>query len=148
MNRTTRHLFVYGTLSPRHAPPEIAATVRRLRPVGPATVRGRLYDLGEYPGAVLSKNSRSLIRGEVFELPGDAQTLSSLDHYEEFEPEKPASSLFVRRAWPVVMEDGTRLRCWVYVYNGATKDAQPVQSGRYSRTRSTRRARRAGNNSA
>ena len=69
----THHLFVYGTLSPRHAPLEIAATVRRLRPVGQASVRGRLYDLGEYPGAVLSEKSRSVIRGEVFELPGDSK---------------------------------------------------------------------------
>src|SRR5579862_1521398 len=108
MATVTHHLFVYGTLSPRHAPPEIAATVRRLRPVGAASVRGRLYDLGEYPGAVLNKNSRSVIRGEVFELPGDQNTLTSLDDYEGFEPAKPGSSLFVRRTWPVTLDDGTR----------------------------------------
>ena len=134
------HLFVYGTLSPQHAPPEIRATVRRLRPVGQASVRGRLYDLGEYPGAILSKNSRTVIRGEVFELPGDKSTLSSLDDYEGFEPNKQASSLFLRRAWPVTMDDGKRLQCWVYVYNGTMKDAQPLRSGRYSRRRVTRRA--------
>jgi len=146
MAPVTHHLFVYGTLSPRHAPPEIAATVRRLRPVGSASVRGRLYDLGEYPGAILSKSSRSVIRGEVFELPSDAQTLSSLDNYEGFEPTKPATSLFVRRTWPVVMDDGTRLRCWVYVYNGDTRRAQPVRSGRYARPR--RSSRRSGGASA
>lgn len=139
----THHLFVYGTLSPRHAPPEIAATVRRLRSVGSASIRGRLYDLGEYPGAVLSRNSRSLIRGEVFELPGDQSTLTSLDHYEEFDPAKPSSSLFVRRTLPVTMDDGTRLRCWVYVYNGDMKRAQPVRSGRYPRRRSRAPRRRA-----
>jgi gamma-glutamylcyclotransferase (GGCT)/AIG2-like uncharacterized protein YtfP len=141
--RPATHLFVYGTLSPRHAPPEIAATVRRLRPVGPASVPGRLYDLGEYPGAILSKSSRSVIRGEVFELPGDAQTLNSLDDYEGFEPGKPRSSLFVRRIWPVVMDDGTRLRCWVYVYNGDTRQAQPVRSGRYASRRRARTSRSA-----
>ena len=138
----THHLFVYGTLSPQHAPPEIAATVRRLRPVGGASVRGRLYDLGEYPGAILSKSSRSVIRGEVFELPSDAQTLSSLDNYEGFEPGKPSSSLFVRRTSSVVMDDGTRLRCWVYVYNGDTRRALPVRDGRYTRRR--RGGRRSG----
>ena len=145
MAPVTHHLFVYGTLPPRHAPPEIAATVRRLRPVGSASVPGQLYDLGEYPGAVLSKTARSQIRGEVFELPTDAKTLSSLDDYEGFEPAKPTSSLFVRRAWPVVMDDGTRLRCWVYVYNGDLRQAQPVRNGRYSRRR---RARRSGTSSA
>src|ERR1700676_5179563 len=131
----THHLFVYGTLSPRHAPPEIAATVRRLRPVGQASVRGRLYDLGEYPGAVLSEKSRSVIRGEVFELPGDRNTLTSLDNYEGFERGKRSSSLFLRRAWPVLMDDGTRAQCWVYVYNGTMKDAHPGRRGRYPRRR-------------
>ena len=137
----THHLFAYGTLCPRHAPLEIAATVRRLRPVGQASVRGRLYDLGEYPGAVLSEKSRSVIRGEVFELPGDRSTLASLDSYEGFEPNNRSSSLFLRRAWPVTMDDGKKLRCWVYVYNGTMKAAQPLRSGRYS-SRISRRAGR------
>jgi len=139
MANATHHLFVYGTLSPRHAPPEIASTVRRLRPVGTATVRGRLYDLGEYPGAILNEKSRSVIRGEVFELPADRSALTSLDNYEGFEPAKPASSLFLRRVCPVTMDDGKRLRCWVYIYNGDMKDAQPLRSGRYSRRRAARR---------
>jgi gamma-glutamylcyclotransferase (GGCT)/AIG2-like uncharacterized protein YtfP len=136
----TDHLFVYGTLSPRTAPPEIAATVSRLRPVGPASVRGRLYDLGEYPGAVLSEKSRTLIRGEVFELPRDRSTLTALDNYEGFEPNKPGSSLFLRRVWPVTMDDGKRVRCWVYIYNGTMKGALPLRNGRYSRRRISRRS--------
>lgn len=105
----TDHIFSYGMLWPQHAPPEIAATVRRLRPVDSACLRGRLYDLGGgYPGAIPSNSSRSVIRGEVFELPSDAQTLTSLDSYEGFVPSKPALSLFVRRIWPVVLDDGTR----------------------------------------
>jgi len=46
----THHLFAYGTLCPRHAPLEIAATVRRLRPVGQASVRGRLTIWVSIPG--------------------------------------------------------------------------------------------------
>lgn len=108
--------------------------------MGQATVRGRLYDLGEYPGAVLSEKSRSVIRGEVFELPGDRSTLTSLDDYEGFEPNKRSSSLFLRRTWPVTMDDGKRLRCWVYVYNGTMKDARPLRSGRYARRTTSRRS--------
>jgi gamma-glutamylcyclotransferase (GGCT)/AIG2-like uncharacterized protein YtfP len=136
----TDHLFVYGTLSPRNAPPEIAATVNRLRPVGSASVRGRLYDLGEYPGAVLSEKSRSVVRGEVFELPGDQSTLTALDSYEGFEPHKPGSSLFLRRVRPVTMDDGKRVRCWVYIYNGTMKGALPLRNGRSSRRRISRRS--------
>src|SRR6202035_2132997 len=137
----THHLFVYGTLSPRHAPPEIAATVRRLRPVGQASVRGRLYDLGEYPGAVLSEKSRSVIRVEVSGPAWDRTTLQSLDGYEGFEPNNRSSRLFLRRAWAVTMDDGKKLRCWVYVYNGTMKAAHALRSGRYS-SRISRRAGR------
>src|ERR1700722_7730850 len=93
----THHLFVYGTLSPRHAPPEIATTDGCPRPVRQGEGRGRLYDLGEDPRAVLSEKSRSVIRGEAFELPGDRSTLTSLDSYEGFEPNNRSSSLFLRR---------------------------------------------------
>ena len=47
------YLFAYGTLAEEHAPQEIAGTVTQLRYVGQGFVFGRLYDLGEYPGAVL-----------------------------------------------------------------------------------------------
>jgi gamma-glutamylcyclotransferase (GGCT)/AIG2-like uncharacterized protein YtfP len=43
---------VYGTLRPGRAPAAVAAVVATLRPLGAARVRGRLYDLGAYPGAV------------------------------------------------------------------------------------------------
>ncbi|HEY1262905.1 MAG TPA: gamma-glutamylcyclotransferase family protein, partial [Terriglobales bacterium] len=72
-----RYLFIYGTLSPRHAPAEISGAVRRLRRVGKGSVQGKLYDLGEYPGAVLSKSGNA-ISGEVFALPEDGELLSSL----------------------------------------------------------------------
>src|ERR1700722_9585822 len=42
-------------------------------PGGPGVGARSTHDLGEYPGAVLSEKSRSVIRGEVFELPGDSK---------------------------------------------------------------------------
>lgn len=126
-----QYLFVYGTLSPRRAPAEIAGAVRRLRRMGPGTVRGKLYDLGEYPGAVLSRTSRSQVRGEIFELPEDPEVLRSLDDYEGFKPGSPKGSLFLRKKWPVTMNDGRRLTCWVYIYNGKPGAEQTIASGRY-----------------
>jgi gamma-glutamylcyclotransferase (GGCT)/AIG2-like uncharacterized protein YtfP len=110
-------LFVYGTLLPGRAPAEVADAVRRLRRVGPGHVQGRLYDLGDYPGAILDRSSHSRIPGQVFELPDDETVLASLDEYEEFRPEDPRHSLFLRIKSPVTMADGHRLDCWMYVYN-------------------------------
>src|SRR4051794_6778720 len=49
----TSLLFVYGTLLPGQAPPAMRDLIARMSDLGPATVRGRLYDLGAYPGIIL-----------------------------------------------------------------------------------------------
>ena len=48
-----QYLFSYGTLQAELAPAEIAPVVRQLRPIGRASIPGILYDLGDYPGAVV-----------------------------------------------------------------------------------------------
>jgi len=60
------YLFTYGTLKHGHAPDEIASAVTKLRPVGKGFVPGVLYDLGDYPGAVLlnpSSGSKDIRHG-------------------------------------------------------------------------------------
>ena len=47
------YLFAYGTLAEDRVPLEIASAVKRLKYVGDGFIFGRLYDLGDYPGAVL-----------------------------------------------------------------------------------------------
>jgi gamma-glutamylcyclotransferase (GGCT)/AIG2-like uncharacterized protein YtfP len=108
-------LFIYGTLHPDRAPAEIAAAARRLTPHGPATIRGHLYDLGEYPGVVLDPMAPP-IPGHLFAVP-DAATLAALDAYEDYRPASPAGSLFLRVETTAAMPDGSQHPCWVYVYN-------------------------------
>jgi gamma-glutamylcyclotransferase (GGCT)/AIG2-like uncharacterized protein YtfP len=113
-------LFIYGTLHPERAPHVIRDAARRLRPVGAGTVRGRKLDLGEYPGLLVGEaagEDTSDVPGEVFEVP-DAETLAALDAYEDYRPNDPEASLFLRVETPVTMSDGALKTCWVYVYNG------------------------------
>lgn len=118
-----RYLFSYGTLSPRLAPPEIEPTVRRLRRVGKGFVHGQLFDLGEYPGAILSRNG-SRIAGQIFELPDDPEVLNRLDEYEGFDRSDPKASLFVRKRRYVQLQDGRKFFCWIYSYNRPVKSAR------------------------
>jgi gamma-glutamylcyclotransferase (GGCT)/AIG2-like uncharacterized protein YtfP len=115
---TSKYLFVYGTLSPRKAPPEIRPQVRRLRRVGKGSIKGKVFDLGSYPAAILSR-SGTQIKGEVFELPDDPELLKKLDEYEEFNQARPGQSLFRRQLVSVKMasRNGKKMRAWVYVYN-------------------------------
>jgi gamma-glutamylcyclotransferase (GGCT)/AIG2-like uncharacterized protein YtfP len=113
------YLFIYGTLHPDRAPAEIAPVTRRLTSIGRGTIRARLYNLGEYPGAILADDTDPAARpipGEVFLVP-DATTLSALDAYEGYRPGSPTDSLFLRTKTVVTFDDGSRKSCWVYVYN-------------------------------
>lgn len=132
-----RYLFSYGTLQPKLAPPEIAPTVRQFRRVGKGVVKGRLYDLGEYPGAVLIRGGTP-VRGLVFEIPDDPEILNRLDEYEGFDRSHPQGSLFVRRKCFVTLEDGRRLSCWIYTYNRPLGTAAPISGNDYTKLRGRR----------
>jgi gamma-glutamylcyclotransferase (GGCT)/AIG2-like uncharacterized protein YtfP len=135
------YLFTYGTLRPGYAPEEIASAVAALRPVGEGFARGVLYDLGEYPGAVLDPTSDQRVFGTVFRLPEERDVLRRMDEYEGFDPEAPEESLFVRGLHEVELESGSTLRCWVYGYNGETGSAPAVDGGRYRMTAPATEAR-------
>ena len=113
----TERLFVYGTLRPGRAPSEIADAVNTLVPLGPAAVRGRLYNLGSYPGLVLDEQADE-VHGEILAVP-DAATLARLDAYEDYRPNgpDPDASLFLRVRTAVTLPTGASELCWVYVYN-------------------------------
>ncbi len=112
--------------------------VRRFRRVGQGFVRGRLYDLGEYPGAVLTR-SGPFIRGLVFELPDEPGILERLDAYEEFDKSHPKASLFVRKRRVVSLRDGKKIECWIYAYNRPPGSATPLPDGDYSKLKGQNR---------
>lgn len=117
MSEMSEFIFVYGTLKPSQAPPEMKEIVGRWKPAGSATVLGRLFDLGDYTGAVLDANTSSRIVGEVYELPNDPALLATLDEYEGFDPDEPEASLFHRVKTEVKLASGGNQSCWMYVYN-------------------------------
>lgn len=126
----SEHLFTYGTLLPERAPRCVADAVRKLRYIGRAFARGRLYDLGDYPGAALDAASPLRIAGRVFALPGE-DVWETLDAYEGVDPQDRENSLFVREQTAVALEDGRQLSCWIYVYNRDVSSAKLIASGDY-----------------
>jgi len=126
------HLFVYGTLRPGLAPPLIAEVVGRTSVVGAATVCGKLYHLGAYPGCKLEEEGGDVIHGMVLTIP-DAATLARLDWYEDYVASDAAGSLFVRRRAVARLEGGGEMAVWVYEYNRSVFTARLIASGRYDR---------------
>ena len=102
----SRHVFVYGTLR-RGERNDIA----RYRPlplfVGHASVEGRLYDLGVYPGIVLGESG--CVVGEVYRITAEVE--AALDILEEVKAD--GSGEYRKKDVPVVVAEQT-LCCLVY----------------------------------
>jgi gamma-glutamylcyclotransferase (GGCT)/AIG2-like uncharacterized protein YtfP len=119
-------LFIYGTLLPDLVRPPLDALVARLTPLGPATVKGRLYDLGPYPGLVLDYAAETPVRGELFALPEDPALLGSLDNYE-------GSCLYRRVECRATTANGETAACWVYECHADLSRATVIWDGDYRR---------------
>jgi gamma-glutamylcyclotransferase (GGCT)/AIG2-like uncharacterized protein YtfP len=128
------YLFAYGTLLPGHAPVGIAVVVDRLTVVGDGFVQGRLYDLGDFPGAVLDGASAERVFGTVYELPNDPDILRALDAYEEFDLSMADKSQFVRMQCSVTLTSGTVLDAWIYVYPRTPAPERLVPGGVFRRS--------------
>ena len=129
----SQYLFAYGTLQPGLALTKIARVAAKLRPVGEGFVRGVLYDLGGYPGAVADPSAKGRIMGTVMELPEDESVLERLDRYEGFDPEAPVTSEYIREQQAVELKAGGTVECWFYRYNRKLRDGDRVESGAWGR---------------
>src|SRR5262249_3869026 len=62
------HLFVYGTLLSRVRHPMGVRLRREASLIGAASIQGRLYSLGRYPGLVESADAGDIVHGEAYAL--------------------------------------------------------------------------------
>lgn len=128
--RPARHLFVYGSLrrdAPRGRHDLLAGHAEF---IGPGRVRGRLYDLGDFPGLVAAVTRDEWVRGELYALASPG-ALVALDEYEDFDPAAPETSLFRRVRREVLMATGGRERAWVYEFAGPVAGRRRVMSGEW-----------------
>jgi gamma-glutamylcyclotransferase (GGCT)/AIG2-like uncharacterized protein YtfP len=119
-------IFVYGTLQPGDVGFVELGLEGRVALVGADVVCGKLYDLGDYPGAVLGGSD--LIRGQILR-PLDDGVLPLLDAYELYQPGDPKESEFLRLR---VVTAHHNLNCWIYVYNWTVTDAPVISGGDWS----------------
>jgi gamma-glutamylcyclotransferase (GGCT)/AIG2-like uncharacterized protein YtfP len=114
-------VFAYGTLMRGYPLHRVLARGAVL--VGEGHVRGRLVDLGRYPGLV---EGAGRVQGEVYRLH-DPELLPVLDREEGYN--------FERRRAVVTLAAGARARAWVYRYRGPRARAVPIPEGDYRRAR-------------
>ncbi|HVW97594.1 MAG TPA: gamma-glutamylcyclotransferase family protein [Mucilaginibacter sp.] len=129
MTASTSYLFVYGTLLDRQN--DFGDYLHKNCSFYIAgKIKGRLYDFGEYPGAVLDKDSDTCIHGKIFRIKEADEVLKKLDEYEGYGPDEEQPHLFVRKLVSV-NAGGNTLNCWIYLYNRSVAGLVPVQGGEY-----------------
>ena len=93
-------LFTYGLLQPHLQPPQSATKAL------PAKMRGRLFDLGNYPGAILVNQVPDTFSGFVLDISKDELT-KDVDTFE-----RVAEGLFQR----IIAETTQSEIVWIYTY--------------------------------
>jgi gamma-glutamylcyclotransferase (GGCT)/AIG2-like uncharacterized protein YtfP len=133
---TTRYLFVYGTLM--SGARIKLGTAQRLRlaaesdSLGPASLHfARLYDLGRYPGAVLSDGEEEIVHGEVVLLADPQAALAWLDAYEGYVHGGGDSNEYDRLIREVRLAGGETFDAWVYLLRRAPDEKKRLVSGRW-----------------
>jgi gamma-glutamylcyclotransferase (GGCT)/AIG2-like uncharacterized protein YtfP len=121
-------IFVYGTLMHgelRH-PTLMDSSIGEGQP---ASARGTILDLGDYPGMVAG--DEGVIHGEVYQIDQVYPTLQTLDTIEGFYGYDSNHSLFTRTIVQIDTEYGPEW-AWTYVYNKeAGMEYQTVRSGNW-----------------
>ncbi len=127
-------LFVYGTLRRAIAAPAHELFRQHADYVDEALFQGRLYDLGNYPGAITSERLVDKVHGEVFRLYTPKPTLALLDQYEGIHGgTKPWPEQYRRITSPIVASQHGRLIAWVYEYAMPIEGKTRVEHGDYAR---------------
>jgi gamma-glutamylcyclotransferase (GGCT)/AIG2-like uncharacterized protein YtfP len=113
-----QHLFVYGTLMRGSRNPMSSLLNARAIFMGEASIAGRLYNLGSFPGAVPDGESKSRIWGHAY-LIRNAAVMAALDRYEGCGPNNQDLQLFRREQTRIVFANRKEVDGWVYAFIGA-----------------------------
>jgi len=110
--------FFYGTLRDRSLLSSVLGEIP-IRSAGEGTVRGALYDAGDYPALVLEGDCA--VPGELIEVADFEAAARRLDVYEAVH-----QGLYSRRR-ARVDNHGETVLAWVYVYEGPTEGKRQIE---------------------
>ncbi|SDP25155.1 Uncharacterized conserved protein YtfP, gamma-glutamylcyclotransferase (GGCT)/AIG2-like family [Mucilaginibacter sp. OK268] len=123
------HLFVYGTLLD-NGNSYGAYLQQHCTLLQAGKFRGKLYDIGEYPGSIVDENNAQYVHGSIYLMDEPEKTLKVIDDYEGFGDDQEQPNLFIRILTSIETFDGP-IECWAYVYNLPVDGLLWIESGRY-----------------
>lgn len=123
-------LFVYGSLRSGFRSPAYEYISRYFTLVGDAKVKGKLFDMGDYPAAIPAGDD-AFILGELYVIKNESEfswAIGQLDDYEGVTAEQGEAQLYRREQTEVFVND-TAVTAWIYWYNGDTDGRAVITSG-------------------
>ena len=93
-------------------------------------LQGILYDIGEYPGAVLCPGGNDFIYGIILEIDDPSAVLALIDMYEGYGEDQPLPNEFIRVLTEAETDRGP-VDCWIYHYNLSVYGLIPIENGKY-----------------
>lgn len=129
MEVINQFLFVYGTLlQPGN---EFADYLNKhCKFISNGKVKGRLYDIGEYPGAVIDKAYEYFIYGAIFMMDDPETILKVVDDYEGIGELYSHPQEYIREQVSI-QTNGDDIICWMYIYNLPVDTYLPIINGDY-----------------
>ncbi|HZY40257.1 MAG TPA: gamma-glutamylcyclotransferase family protein [Mucilaginibacter sp.] len=124
-----QYLFVYGTLLDESNPYGVYLK-ENSRYHAEGRFKGKLFNIGNYPGAVTHQAPDAFVFGSVFLINNPETVLKELDDYEGFGDDFAQPNEFVRELATIDTEGGT-LNCWIYLYNYPVGGLPVIESGSY-----------------
>jgi len=127
------YLFVYGTLRPAAGTEWSRFLTRVSTFVGLGRAAGALFFLDGYPGMTACEEDDAWVIGEVVHLNEPCASLPLLDAYEGCGPGDPLPHEFERQIVTAVLENGSSVESWAYVYALETQGKARITSGDFLR---------------
>jgi len=139
-NIKPNYLFVYGTLRKEFGLQLSKDIKEDIVYMGSAAINGELYDIGEYPAALPTKDKNAKIAGEIYQVSHPRKVFKLLDEYEGYDKKHLESSEYFRRRELLEMESGEKIEAWVYWYNFPVKNKRRIEQRDYLQYLKSKRA--------
>ncbi|AUS04017.1 gamma-glutamylcyclotransferase family protein [Pseudotamlana carrageenivorans] len=125
----SEYLLVYGTLQKESQNSMSKYLAAHGQFVARGCFQGKLYQVSWFPGAVVSSNILEKVYGSIFKIDTSENVFKVLDAYEGIGRVPKASDLFKRESVHAMLDDGTTIETWVYLYNRSVNHLKRISSG-------------------
>ena len=130
MSNDVFKLFVYGSLRSGFRNPVYEYLTKYFTLIGEAVVKGKLYDLGDYPAATATEEDH-FISGELYTINNPQEfswAIGQLDDYEGLNVEEGEIALY-KREQVIAYRKAEPHTAWIYWYNRDITGKPEIESG-------------------